>query len=97
MTEKIAIAFDAMGGDFAPRQIVKGAVQASKDLGIKAYLVGNKEAISEVLFKSKVKLSDPQYDLEIVEADEEIDMGEKNPAYTDPQWAANSRSLSRPV
>ena len=74
---KIAIAFDAMGGDNAPYEIVKGAVQASKDLGIKSYLVGSKEAIDEVLFKIKVKLNDANYDLEIVEADEEIDMGRR--------------------
>lgn len=47
------IAIDAMGGDFAPREIVKGAVEAAHSLsGIeKLYLVGNEEAIKAELAK----------------------------------------------
>jgi len=34
------IAVDAMGGDFAPEEIVKGAVEASRKLGVAVVLVG---------------------------------------------------------
>jgi phosphate acyltransferase len=45
------IAIDAMGGDFAPREIVKGAVEASRGLsGIdKLFLVGDEVAIRKEL------------------------------------------------
>lgn len=41
------IAIDAMGGDFAPREIVRGAVDAARDLpGIeKLFLVGDEQAV----------------------------------------------------
>lgn len=47
------IAIDAMGGDFAPREIVKGAVEAARGLsGIeKLYLVGDETAVREELAK----------------------------------------------
>ena len=47
------IAIDAMGGDFAPREIVKGAVEAARGLsGIeKLYLVGDETAIQGELAK----------------------------------------------
>ena len=43
------IIFDAMGGDNAPEEIVKGALQARKELGVEIVLVGQKEAIEAVL------------------------------------------------
>lgn len=45
------IAIDAMGGDFAPREIVKGAVEAARGLsGIeKLFLVGDSDAIQAEL------------------------------------------------
>ena len=45
------IAIDAMGGDFAPREIVKGAVKAARDLsGIeKIFLVGDEVAVQKEL------------------------------------------------
>jgi len=47
------IAVDAMGGDFAPREIVAGAVQAARDLKhIKTlYLVGDRAAVEAELAK----------------------------------------------
>lgn len=47
------IAIDAMGGDFAPREIVKGAVEAARGLsGIeKLYLVGDESAVQAELSK----------------------------------------------
>jgi len=40
------IALDAMGGDNAPAEIVKGAVEAAQDLGVRVALVGREEAIA---------------------------------------------------
>lgn len=40
---------DAMGGDRAPGEVVRGAVWAAEELGIEPVLVGQKERIEEVL------------------------------------------------
>ncbi len=46
----IRIAFDAMGGDYAPVEIVKGAVEAANaNKNVKMILVGDQDAIKEVL------------------------------------------------
>src|SRR5437870_2208915 len=42
--EEPVIALDAMGGDNAPAEIVKGAVQAAQALGVRVALVGRGEA-----------------------------------------------------
>jgi len=48
MSEKVVkIAVDAMGGDYAPGEIVKGAIQAAREQGIEVILVGRKELIKE--------------------------------------------------
>ncbi|MBM3248087.1 MAG: phosphate acyltransferase, partial [Candidatus Omnitrophica bacterium] len=39
------IAVDAMGGDYAPRAIVEGAVAAAKEYDVDVILVGKKQAI----------------------------------------------------
>lgn len=49
MQKQVRIAVDAMGGDNAPAEIVKGALQAGKELGIELVLVGNKTAIENEL------------------------------------------------
>lgn len=43
------IAIDAMGGDFAPTEIVKGSVLASRELDAELLLVGNGKAIESEL------------------------------------------------
>jgi len=43
------IAVDAMGGDFAPRNIVEGAYQAAKEHGMKVVLVGDEDQVSKEL------------------------------------------------
>lgn len=71
----IKIAVDAMGGDFAPEQIVKGvnlAIKNNKDLFINLY--GKKEEILKYLDKSDR--------VEVINADEKLDMGEKDPVST---------------
>ena len=73
MKEWIKVAVDAMGGDHAPAEIVKGsieAVQASSKL--KVYLVGRKDAIEAELSK----YSYPAEQVEIVHAEEVIEMAE---------------------
>lgn len=43
------IIVDAMGGDHAPQEIVKGALRARDELGVELVLVGQKEAIEACL------------------------------------------------
>lgn len=49
MSERVRIALDAMGGDFAPRPIVEGAVQAARKLGCEILLVGDPAKIQSEL------------------------------------------------
>ncbi|MBR2036640.1 MAG: phosphate acyltransferase PlsX [Lachnospiraceae bacterium] len=73
MNEWIKVAVDAMGGDNAPAEIVKGAIDAvlaSKKL--KVYLVGRKDAVETELSK----YSFPAEQVEVVHAEEVIEMAE---------------------
>ena len=73
MNEWIKVAVDAMGGDNAPAEIVKGAIDAvlaSKKL--KVYLVGRKDAVEAELSK----YSFPAEQVEVVHAEEVIEMAE---------------------
>ena len=45
------IAVDAMGGDYAPTEVVKGAVQAARDYGVAIMLVGPPVLINAELAK----------------------------------------------
>ncbi|MBS3918647.1 MAG: phosphate acyltransferase PlsX [Deltaproteobacteria bacterium] len=45
------IAVDAMGGDFAPQNIVEGAFKAVKEHGVKVVLVGDEDQVSKELSK----------------------------------------------
>jgi phosphate acyltransferase len=45
------IAVDAMGGDYAPAEIVEGAVRAVEEIGVKIILVGTKATIEAELAK----------------------------------------------
>lgn len=49
------IAVDAMGGDYAPRAVVEGAVRAAKEFNIPVVLVGDKRLIEEELGKHEVE------------------------------------------
>ena len=67
----VTIALDAMGGDNAPRELVKGAAQAAKEYGYQIILVGDeKRLIAELLRYPQAK------GLSIVHASETIDMDE---------------------
>jgi len=59
---------DAMGGDNAPAEIVKGAVRAKRELGVDVVLVGRTEEVRACLKNENCE------DMEIVEAPEVISM-----------------------
>ena len=64
------IIVDAMGGDHAPLEIVKGALRAKKELGVELLLVGREEAIREILTQENAEMAG----IEIVDAREVISM-----------------------
>ena len=85
------IAIDAMGGDHAPGEIVKGAVWAAWDYKVPIELVGRQDAIEAeienirkngirvnrgLFFKEKIKPDLSLMDIKITHADEVIEMGE---------------------
>lgn len=73
MAEIVNVAVDAMGGDNAPGEIIKGAVQAiNEDKRVKVFLVGREAVIKEALKDSTYDASQ----LEIVHAQEVIETGE---------------------
>ena len=73
MSEKVVIALDAMGGDYAPEETVKGAVEAVHDYPeIKVILVGKEELIKEQLSRYSYR----EDAIDIVNAPEVIDMGD---------------------
>jgi len=62
------IALDAMGGDYAPLETTKGALEAIKESNITVVLVGKEEELQKIL-------KDYEYDksrIEIVNAEEVI-------------------------
>jgi len=66
------IAVDAMGGDFAPGEIVAGALRAQAELGVEVLLVGDPEQIRAVMKQHNTSLQ-----LEIVPAEGIIEMHEE--------------------
>ena len=73
MTEMVNVAVDAMGGDNAPCEIVKGAIEATKENErIKVFLVGLEDAIKEEL----KKYTYDEKQIEIVPATEVIETAE---------------------
>jgi len=47
----VRVAIDAMGGDYAPEEIVKGAVAAAEETGIEVFLVGQADKVKAELGK----------------------------------------------
>ncbi|MBQ7839292.1 MAG: phosphate acyltransferase PlsX [Lachnospiraceae bacterium] len=73
MADFVKVAVDAMGGDNAPTEIVKGAVEAVQaDKRVKVYLVGKQEVINEQL----ASLTYPKEQVEVVNATEVIETSE---------------------
>jgi len=48
---KIRVVVDAMGGDYAPEEIIKGAVEAAKDEGLEVLLTGPPDIVEAELAK----------------------------------------------
>ncbi len=73
MQELIRVAVDAMGGDNAPVETVKGAVEALKESGEISVLLVGQEAVIE---KELEKYTYPKERLSVVPAEEIIEMAE---------------------
>ena len=73
MSEITNIALDAMGGDYAPVEMVKGAVDAiQKESAMKVFLVGQEDKINEELGKYQYN----KEQIEVVPASEVIETAE---------------------
>ncbi|SHF21175.1 Fatty acid synthesis protein, partial [Caldanaerobius fijiensis DSM 17918] len=68
------IAVDAMGGDNAPYEIVKGAVLAANEMNEQIVLIGKSDEINSILQRENAKLSN----IEVVHAPDVI-KGEDSP------------------
>ncbi len=65
------VAVDAMGGDFAPRAVVEGAVAAARELDVEPVLVGPADRIKGELARLRAASS-----IDVVDAPEVIEMHE---------------------
>ena len=73
MAEMVNIALDAMGGDNAPKEMVKGAVEAVKDnSSICVYLVGREKQLQKELAEYQY----PKEQIKIMNAEEIIETSE---------------------
>ena len=73
MEEMIKVAVDAMGGDYAPSEAIKGAVAAVKEKdNVEVYLVGKQE----ILERELASCTYPKERIHIVGASEVIETGE---------------------
>ena len=73
MQEEVRVVLDAMGGDHAPEEMIKGAVEAVNEKNnIHVLLVGQEDVISEEL----EKYTYPKERMEIVHASEVIETAE---------------------
>jgi len=79
--KKTRIVLDAMGGDHAPEEIVKGGIAAAEDAELEVVLVGPEERIEEEL----VKCGYAGDRISIVNASEVIEMGDS------PVWAIKNK------
>jgi glycerol-3-phosphate acyltransferase PlsX len=67
----IKIAVDAAGGDYAPHEVVKGAIKAAQEYGVEVALVGRKNVLRKLAAKSIEKAP-----ITIVDAKQVIDFNE---------------------
>lgn len=86
------IALDVMGGDYAPREIVLGAVRATTALGANIILVGPREVIGRELAAIASQHSEAIAPLEIVDAPEVVAFRE-NPALVKERRGASIRVI----
>jgi phosphate acyltransferase len=69
--QNITIALDAAGGDYAPHEVVKGAIKAAQEFGVEIVLVGRKNVIQKLSEKALDKSG-----ISIVDAKQVIDFDE---------------------
>lgn len=69
----VRIAVDAMGGDYAPREVVYGAVLAAREFGVAVKLVGPPDIVKQELSRHQIA----GLDITIVPASEVVAMDEK--------------------
>ncbi len=77
---RVRVAVDAMGGDYAPREVVHGAVLAAQDkkLGVSVQLIGVPEVIEKELLRHKINGEKMKLlNISIVPASEVVSMDEK--------------------
>lgn len=67
------IAVDAMGGDYAPEEIVAGALLAQQQYGMELILVGRQEALEPLLKRYNA----PVRGVELLDTDQTIEMDEE--------------------
>lgn len=72
--KRVRIAIDAMGGDYAPEEVVAGAITASAELDIDVLLVGDKSKIDSLVEKHDSKKT---AQIEVVSAEDVITMKEE--------------------
>jgi len=74
----LKIAVDAMGGDFSPREAVRGGLQAVAEKNLRIIFVGREQEIKEELAAAGFQgdLNDPDGPVSIVDAPEVITMDE---------------------
>ena len=85
---KIIIAVDAMGGDNAPNEIIKGCIHAFEACGnLKILLVGKQEIIKKKLNEYK----NQEFDIEIIDAQEMVLNNES------PTWVIKNKKESSMV
>jgi phosphate acyltransferase len=70
-TKNMKIAIDAAGGDYAPHEVVKGAINAAQEFGVEVILVGRKNVLRTLAEKSLEKPG-----ITIVDAKQVIDFNE---------------------
>lgn len=73
MPERVTIAVDGMGGDFAPKNIVEGCVQAVSELNVLVKLVGRKDQLQSELEKHTA----PQDRIEVLHAEDIVLMDDQ--------------------
>ena len=64
------IAVDAMGGDHTPREVIRGAVHASREMDLPIVLVGREELLRDELRSLGVGIGK----IEVVHASEVVEM-----------------------
>jgi len=85
LSQAVTVALDAMGGDYAPSEIIKGAVLASSlESDINIMLVGRKEVLKDEL----AKLGDNFTGIQIKDASEVVDMNDSA------SWSVRRKSNS---